>query len=277
MTEKINLPIPLSELHSLVLETFKKKPETQYIGLCSDVANLAIEKKIVSNNKQIGSIGGFCLGDKDEDRVREIIWDLIVERVVTIGINSSNPEWPHLKLTDYGKKIINSSMPVPHDPSGYVNRIKSEIKNLDPIILTYLEESLKTYNINALLSSTIALGCASEKALLLLIESYKNAIQDIEKQTEFKRKTEKRFIKTQFDNFTKSLRTLQHIPKDITDGLDIELLGLFEMIRNNRNDAGHPTGKSIDKEHAFANLQVFIPYCKKIYQLISYFQSNQII
>ncbi|MFO0794185.1 MAG: hypothetical protein U0586_08965 [Candidatus Brocadiaceae bacterium] len=139
MPEKINLSIPLSELRSLALETFKKNPETQYLDLCSDVADLAIEKKIVQNKKQIGSIGrSFCLGDKDEDSVREIIWDLIVERVVTIGINSSNPAWPHLKLTGYGKKIINSSMPVPHDPSGYVNRIKTEIPNLDTIILTYL-------------------------------------------------------------------------------------------------------------------------------------------
>lgn len=48
------------------------------------------------------------------------------------------------------------------------------------------------------------------------------------------------------------------------------------MIRNYRNDAGHPTGNQLSKEHAFANLQVFIPYCKKVYELIEYFNNNPI-
>lgn len=91
--------------------------------------------------------------------------------------------------------------------------------------MTYLEESIKTYNINALLSSTITLGCASEKALLLLIESYKNAIQDDGKQKKFAQKTEGRMIKRQFDEFTKCLTTIiGNMPTNISDGLNNVLL-----------------------------------------------------
>jgi hypothetical protein len=131
-----------------------------------DVAKLAVQKKIVQNPKEPGYPGDFYLDPEDEDRVREIIWYLIIERIITIGIDSSNPEWPWLKLTDYGNEVVNSTLPVPHDPSGYIRRIKTEVPSLDPIILRYLEESLSTYNIDAILSSTITLGCASEKALL---------------------------------------------------------------------------------------------------------------
>jgi hypothetical protein len=274
-----NLSLSLSELKPLVLEAFKRSPQTQYLNLCNAVASIAIEKKL-DTNPQGNSIvygGGFCLSGRDEDRVREIIWNLVVERVVSIGMNNSNPAWPWLSLTEYGLDVVNSTEPVPHDPTGYLKRIKESIPEIDQIILIYLEESLNTYNINALLSSTIALGCASEKALLLLIDSYTNSMQDIGRKTKFINDTKGRMIKRQFDEFSKCITNLiGNMPINISDGLNTVLLGVFEMIRNNRNDAGHPTGKSIPKEYVYANLQVFIPYCQKIYQLIEYFDSNPI-
>ncbi len=274
-----NLNMPLSELSPLVLEAFKRSPQTQYLGLCNMVASIAVEKGFVPNPQGNAIVygGSFSLSGRDEDRVREIIWNLIVERVVTIGMNNSNPAWPWLSLTEYGLEVVNSTEPVPHDPTGYLKRIKDTIPNIDPIILVYLEESLYTYNINALLSSTIALGCASEKALLLLIDSYANAIQDAGRKTKFINDTKGRMIKRQFEEFSKCLTNLiGNMPSNISDGLNTVLLGVFEMIRNNRNDAGHPTGKSIPKEYVFANLQVFISYCQKIYQLIEYLGNNPI-
>lgn len=280
MSDRINyLNIPLSELRFLVLEAFKRIPQTQYLSLCNAVASIAVEKGIVPNPRGNVSVfgGSFCLCGKDEDRVRETIWNLIIERVITIGMNNSNPAWPWLSLTEYGSQVVNSVEPTPHDPTGYLKRVKESIPHIDSVILTYLEESLKTYNINALLSSTIALGCASEKALLLLIDSYANAIQDSGRKTKFINDTKGRMIKRQFEEFSKCITNLiGKMPNDISDGLNTVLLGVFEMIRNNRNDAGHPTGKSIPREYVYANLQVFIPYCNKIYQLIEYFNNNPI-
>ncbi|SKC90429.1 hypothetical protein [Maledivibacter halophilus] len=275
--DKLNLNI--YEIRTLVLEALKNKSETQYVNLCCEVAKVAVTKGITNdpNKNSYCSSGFIYLNDRDEDYVREIIWNLITENILTIGINSSNPNWPWLKLTEYGKKVVESEMPVPHDPSGYLARIHDQIPKLDNVIYIYLEECLRTYNINALLSSTIALGCASEKALLLLIEAYTNAISDSKRREKFKQKTNGRMIKRQFDEFTKAISNLVgSMPSDISDGLNNVLIGVFEMIRNCRNDAGHPTGKVIEKEILFANIQVFIPYCKKVYELIDYWNENVI-
>jgi len=278
---RINLELPLEEIRSLVLETFKNLSQsdiTQYLTVCSNVASLAVQKQLVQNPSNGLTYHVHELSSIDQDKIREIIWDLIIERVITIGGNSSNPNWPWLSLTEYGRHVVNSSNPTPHDPSGYLSRINQEIPNIDPIILRYLEESLRTYNINALLSSTITLGCASEKALLILIDSFASAIQDQHRKTKFIADTEGRFIKRQFEVFTKNYSGIEgNLPGDLTDGVNTVLLGIFEMIRNNRNDVGHPTGISISREQVYANLQVFMPYCKKVYSLKSYFESNPII
>lgn len=270
----------MDELRSLALEAFKKSPETQYLGLCNLVAELAVQKGLAANPQEgIVTFGAsYQLNSHDEDRIREIIWDLIVSRLVTIGINSSNPNWPWLKLTEYGRQVVNSVLPTPHDPSGYLSRLQKEVPKIDNVIFTYLEESLRTYNIGALLSSTITLGCASEKALLILIEAFGNAIQNAKRKQKFEADTRGRLIKRQFDVFVQNLNGIKgNLPGDIIDGVDTMLLGIFEMIRNYRNDAGHPSGKSISREQVYANLQVFIAYCKKVYQLKDFFERNGVI
>lgn len=183
-----------------------------------------------------------------------------------------NDSWPHLSLTDYGEKVIASNGPVPNDTNGYLNRIKKEIPDLDSVIEAYLSESIRTYNINQLLSATITLGCASEKSLLLLIETYRDTFKDNTKQEKFIKKTEGKFIKIQFKEFDKDFKGIMgQLPTDLKDNYTNTLTGIFEMIRRNRNLAGHPTGNQMDKDTLFANLQVFIPYCRFIYDLKKYF------
>lgn len=60
----------------------------------------------------------------------------------------------------------------------------------------------------------------------------------------------------------------------LKDGLDVELNALFDFIGNQRNDAGHPTGKTMERERAYANLVVFPVYVRKVYALIDLVSAN---
>lgn len=271
------LNIPLTELRSLVLEGLKNSNGSfDFKNFCNSIGSLAVSKEIVQNpNPQGFQTMYFPLQKEDENRVREIIWNLIIEQVLTIGGYNENT-WPHLSVTDYGKSVLSSQLPVPHDPDGYLSRIKREIPDLDSVIEIYLIEAIRTYNINQLLSSTITLGCASEKALLVLIDTFIDTFNQEEPSSAFAKKVRGRFIKIQFDEFNKTFsRHLGELPSDLRDRYTNTLLGVFEMIRQNRNSAGHPTGKSIDKETLFANLQVFIIYCKYIYELKAYLEQHK--
>jgi hypothetical protein len=236
---------------------------------------MAVTRQIVPkppSEFSVGPGGLYTLGEQDGETVREIVWDLIVARVLTIGMNDANPNWPWLKVTAYGKEVINSETPVPHDPSGYLGRVREEIPKIDLVIFTYLEESIRTYSIGAYLSASVMLGCASEKALLLLIDSYINSIKDTRSQESFRSKVEGRMIKRQYDEFSKALSAqIGKLPNELSDNLQTILFGVFDMIRNNRNEAGHPSGKVVKKEQIFAYLQVFIEYCKRIYGLMNYY------
>lgn len=271
-----DINIPYIELKSLVIDSIKQYGSSfEFQNLCNTVGSKAVTKEIVKNPYPAGHQGmSFHLQKHDENRVREILWDLIIERVLTIG-DYQNSSWPFLSLTEYGEKVMKSNMPVPNDTSEYLKRIRKEIPDLDNVIEIYLSESVRTYNINQLLSATITLGCASEKALLLLIETFRDTFNDLSKQQSFIKKIEGKFIKTQFDEFNKELQNVRtNLPYELKENYTNTLFGVFEMIRSNRNQAGHPTGKQIDKEALLANLQVFIPYCKFIYKMKKYFEDT---
>lgn len=213
----------------------------------------------------------------DREKVREIINDLLVEGIIGWGINESNPAPPHLKVSRHGKEVLKYGHPQPYDPDGYLKYLKKEIPNLDDTIFMYMAESLNAYLRGLMLSSTVMLGGASEKAFLLLRDSFLNSIADETKKNDMEKKIkERRTIKTQFIKFRSYLnRIRKDLPNHLSDDLDTQLDGVFNNIRNCRNDVGHPTGRKIERTLAFNNLRLFIPYCKRIYDLIEHFNNNQ--
>ncbi|OJV50989.1 MAG: hypothetical protein BGO31_11010 [Bacteroidetes bacterium 43-16] len=276
MQEITELKIPYEELKHLTIEVIRNSGNSfQFKSIANAVGHFAVNQGIVANPNQPGFQAlSFPLQQVDENRLRQILWDLIIERVLTIG-DYHNDSWPWLSVTDYGRTALLSTDPIPNDPSGYLERVKRDIPDLDEIIETYLSESIRTYNINQLLSATITLGCASERALIVLIECFADTYVDDAKQSGFKKKITGKFIKSQFDVFDSHIKPLlTHFPYELRENYANTLHGVFQMIRNNRNDAGHPTGIKMDKEALFANLQVFIPYCKYIYGLMDYLRTN---
>lgn len=54
--------------------------------------------------------GIICI--KDQDIVREIIWDLIVERYLSVGANGHH-EWPSFSVTKRGRAYFTETLNVP--------------------------------------------------------------------------------------------------------------------------------------------------------------------
>jgi hypothetical protein len=219
--------------------------------------------------------GGVRLTEPDCARVTSIIWDLIIEGVVRPGrADGGDAQLPFFYVTDWGRERI-KNVRTPYDPDGYLKALKLDVPDVDDVIVTYLTESLHTFRIGCLLSSTITLGCASEKALVLLIGAYGDALPT-GRQEKFRKNTAGFVIKRQFDEFNKMLDS--HLKSvlsgDLKENLDVALLAVFAMLRTNRNDAGHPTGKIVQREEAYASLMVFPTYLKKVYELLHWLTAN---
>lgn len=205
---------------------------------------------------------------------REIVQELITSGFLYPGTaRDFNSGYPWLTITEYGKEAFLKEDWLPYDPEGYVKALRAKVITIDDITLAYIGESVTAYNRRHLLSATITLGVASENLMLLLIEAYTNWILDVGRKASFQKKTNGRFISTQYKEFKKEfVNDLKSLPNEFQPDWETYLDGVFNFIRLNRNDAGHPTGRQFDVKVVYANLQVFAEYAQFIFKLIEHFK-----
>lgn len=119
-----------------------------------------------------------------------------------------------------------------------------------------------------MLAATAMLGVASEHSFLLLLEG---AEANSTYGSKFANAVKQRAILQKFRKFKAALD--QHVmadsPPEIKEDLDIDFAGVLSVIRTFRNESGHPTGKILEREQTYVLLQMFVPYCKKLYQLMT--------
>ena len=152
-----------------------------------------------------------------------------------------------------------------HDVSSYKNAILAEVPDINEATLLYLQEAMQAFRSGCILSATVMLGVATEHTFLLMLETIEsNPAHQPTYQSVFTQRT----ILQKVNKFKNILdQNLANLSREIKEDLDTNFSGILSIIRNFRNQSGHPTGKIIDREQAYVLLQLFIPYCKKLYQL----------
>lgn len=270
------------ELRPLTIEALRNLKDTalQLVRILNETENVARSKGFYAN-VQPTRYGGHSqlhyMPSEDREKVRQIVWEYILHGILTIGLNELNPNFPFVQLTEHGKKVLESGHTLPYDPDGYLKALKQDIPTIDPLVELYLSESLQAYLKGLMFSSAVTLGVASEKAFLLLFDSFTQALTNTAKQKKFQRLQNSIRTKEKFDGLKKEIIAIRkNLPSDLSKDLESQFDGIFNLIRITRNDAGHPSGRIIKRGVAYTNLQLFQMYCKRVYGLIDYFNNNSI-
>jgi hypothetical protein len=223
---------------------------------------------------------GIELDQTDFVRVEQVIHELYVAGVFVPGVKpktnmtvqSGTLVFPHYHLTEYGAEVLGNTEYQPYDPDGYLARIRTEIGDLDVVIVHYLEECLTCFRKSLLLAAATMLGCAAEKTVLLLVEAFGRSLSDSDEKEKYEKETESFIISRKWKALWKRLEPLAAgLPSGLGDDLGTVLERVFDIIRTTRNDAGHPTGRVVEKETVHANLLLFPIFCKRVYGLIQHF------
>jgi len=122
------------------------------------------------------------------------------------------------------------------------------------------------------------LGVASEAAFLEMARAFADWLPEkeggnLKDVIEGKRSN---FI-NRFVEFRKRIDGHKHkLPDSLSDGMALTLDAVLDLLRINRNEAGHPTGKQLDRADAFINLQMFARYLEKMYRLKAFFETHSL-
>jgi len=250
-----------AELRPLVLEVLRREGQTHIHAIDYQIRRLAPEYE-----------------RHEILKLQEIIWELLLQGILAPGKNSLNLNLPFVHVTEYGARCLEEDALVLHDPDGYLERLQQHVGSpLDEVIRESVRESLLAFLAGRYVAAVVMLGIAAERCLDLLIIAFSKAIADQTRREAFEGtlKDAARSIKRRFDVLRSELLSLP-LPTALLDDLDVQMSGLLNIIRNARDDAGHPTVRTIDRDTAHANLLLFPQTCKRVYELINHFGANRV-
>jgi hypothetical protein len=212
------------------------------------------------------------------EAVYSLLWQLVVEGVIRPG--SSSLDFPFITVTDYGNRVINNENAHPHDVERFLNQIRSG-QQIDPTVEAYLVESLHSFRQNRLVASAVLLGVAAERTFLIIAKSLLEALKDANEQAKFKRLLDRQPMKPKQDWVHAKLLELDEnrrkLPDNFPESTPLMNTGIYDLIRQQRNDLGHPRDvpPKIERGQLEASLFLFSQYYRSAEQLFSYLTSHK--
>ena len=261
----------------------------------SDVTNLEYVRHIVLNRLKSDPSWNYFDYNWDESKggqfvrfensglrrhfivlVQEIMWQLMIQGVITPGKDSSNLNLPWFRITDYGQEVLKTGRFIPHDQARYLDEIRRVCGiNINNVTLSYLEESLRCFNSGCHVASVLLLGIAAECVVLNLANIIASSLKSSEEKSIFGKK---RTIKKKHRWVVEKYQSLSgNVRRDILpESLDLTLTSLYELIRRQRNTLGHPQDKipNLNREQAFIFFRLFPGFIEDVELFAAYCQKN---
>jgi hypothetical protein len=249
----------MTELQRHILELLTKHGDTRLLIFFRD-----LESSIgITYNRQ---------------KILQEVWKMLGEGLIYFDcLTNTSSNW-ELMISEKGNQVLNNSDDFnPYDPDEYISRLKIRVPKIDETVLFYTSESLRAFNAECYLSTMVMLGVASEKAFLLMAESFALWLPTNKSDHLLDTlKNSKQNMIAKFSEFRKRIEPCKpKLPAEFADNMALTLDSVLDLIRIYRNESGHPTGKITQKDDAFVMLQMFATYLKKLFSLIDYFSSTK--
>lgn len=194
---------------------------------------------------------------------------------------SDPPNHRWFRITEAGRRWVESSDPVPEDPQGYLAYLTEQVPQLDPIVRQYVGEAVLTYERRVIFASAVMIGAASEKLIYMLADALLSSIRDHNRKTDLQQAKDNRSLYKMLNLISENVERAK--PKKpggrarpVHEGAESHLFSLQERIRAQRNDAVHPNTAEVTPEGVRLSLSAFPGACKKVYDLMDWLGKNPI-
>jgi hypothetical protein len=256
-------------IRRLILKSKLNGGQLSDIGV--HVVHLAMQEGLLSTAPDLSY--GHPLAEK----ITAVVWELIIEGIYTPGTGMQTPNLPFVRVTAYGRKCFEAGELTAHDPDDYLRRLKAMCPSIDETTLLYTGEALDTFRVGKHLAATVMIGVAAESMLLRLVAAVHSALDTVQRRAKFEKDTKGKGARTQHDEVLKVLRSSANpLPAKLGYVLTQQIDGIYDLIRRTRNEAGHPTGRRLEREEAHALLLLFPTYCKTVHDLMEWLATNTI-
>lgn len=200
---------------------------------------------------QLAESEGITIDQNDDFIIRQAVCEMISQGMVMPGSTNQGTGFPHVTMTLHGVACYESGETVAIDSEGFLSSMDLDTK--DEIIKLYTEEAVSCFSRSNYLASAVMVGGAAERTIEVLTTEFRGQLPAGLQGTYDSEVASKTKIKARFDAFMKFLEdnnlksSLSRTEREKLDGL---FHAMISTIRITRNETGHPTGRTIDRDEA---------------------------
>jgi len=210
----------------------------------------------------------------------DVFWEFVNQGVISPGTDCGDPSPPSFHLTEYGKRVVQDPDFQPRDPAAFLAQLGQSVTNPDSTVMAYLDEALHCFTKGAFVASAMMLGIAAERVFLLVCDALLASLQDPAERTDFHAVLARNQIKPKLDWVTKKFQKIQtpRRPPNWPEDVDIKIPGIFNMIRCQRNELGHPrpSPPSVTRDDAYGYLRIFPSYYATAEKVRNFLQTQRV-
>lgn len=212
-------------------------------------------------------------------QLSEVFWELVVEGIVSPGMNADNPDLPWYHVTRYGRQLLDAGVAHPHDEEAYLARVHGRVGAPDATVMAYLAESVRAFRRSTPVAAAVMLGIAAERVFLLVCEALRAALRDPAEQRAFGLVMDRFPMRPKLDWAHDKIQKIhgRRLP-GWPDNASLAVMAIYDFLRIQRNDLGHPRDMppAVDRAEIFGNLQIFPGYYETAETLRQFFGANQV-
>lgn len=218
-------------------------------------------------------------GRKPVDRLgfMEAVSSLVARRLVFIEFSQPDSVYWSIRLAGKGRRYIDDKEISPEDPTQYMKRLLIAHPDTSKEIQFYLTEALRAYEREAYAASTVMVGVAAEQCFYEVADAFISWLEGDAKE-KFSQifNNPKTFYVYKMHEFQKRLLSAKgSLTAELADSLETQVIAAMQLIRVNRNDAGHPTKILVDSFTAYTNIAIYWRLHQKLYSLRDFFVKNK--
>ena len=181
-----------------------------------------------------------------------------------------------LRLTERGRRYIDEEDENPYNDSIWYTSLIKKAEGLSEVEKQYAQEAIQAFVNELYVSCHVMIGVASESVIVRMAKAMARSAVIEGRDSIHKSVSNPRMsIRELFNKMRPELEKAKtKIPGNIADNMSIWLDSMFDVIRVNRNEAGHPTGSNVGREESVMVLRCFVTYMSKACRLIGHLEQN---
>jgi len=221
----------------------------------------------------------------------DLVWEYMRLGLIAPGSSLDQPMLPSAHLTRRGWKFLKGEEFNPYDSDGYLKKLKAKVPSASEIVCIYVLQATKALQAPAYLAATVMIGAASEAAIWELAHAVDEYLDgDVSQSTYRKHVFPGRVSPAQLNKWTPIKTVFEKViaivdkaitnkwlDRNLPEGTEVILNSTFWLIRNDRNEAGHPQGRTdISQNDIEGWLLLFPSYYDRIISLARWLKSNHL-